>query len=63
MRKPILLLALIVCVGNSALAQDETKPAAAFPSARTGGESYLVQLSEFRIKDASHAMVSVDQVQ
>jgi hypothetical protein len=33
MRKPVLLLALIVCAGNSAPAQDDPKPAAALPSA------------------------------
>ncbi|TVS09394.1 MAG: hypothetical protein EA424_27235 [Planctomycetaceae bacterium] len=62
MRKPVLQLALIVCLGHSAQAQDDPKPAAALPNASTGGESYLVQLSEFRIKDSSHAGWSTDEI-
>ena len=62
MRKPVLLLGLIVCVGNSALGQDAPEPAAALPSASTGGETYLVQLTEFRIKDSAHAGWSTDEI-
>jgi hypothetical protein len=62
MRKPILLLGLIVCLGNSSLGQDAPEPAAALPSASSGGESYLVQLTEFRIGDSSHAGWSTDEI-
>jgi hypothetical protein len=62
MRKPVLLLGLIVCLGNSALGQDDPEPAAALLSASSGGECYLVQLTEFRISDSSHAGWSTDEI-
>ncbi len=62
MRKPVVLLALIVCLGNFALAVEDPKPAGFFPRPKAGSESYLIQLTEFRVNDSAHARWSTDEI-